>query len=324
MIPLLLAACGGEAPSPTATRPPNVAVAAARLRYQGNDLLLDDTVVDTARSVTDDPSRVHTPVHDALTARTDKEAGTWIALPGNATWSEARRLLHTAREAGAAPVWIGPPGSDPAAGPLGKAPPPNARLDCTSADVPVTGITERLTLEVHLHDGRRWVTPSLRFLPSTASGPADLLPVRCWAAPTCGILDDPTARAACEAVSTAPAGDVPNRLVLGGPNGCLVPVVRGEAAWTDALGPALTSLGLDASTPTLVLADEPVPLGDVLQVFAGLAAHGIPSPRVGLLAMGSGDRPPTCDNPIRTADDIARARGTWLGQTLARATMETE
>lgn len=304
-------------------RPPNVAVAAAKIHYKGNDVRLDEAVMGTARSVTSSPSTVHPELFEALSTRTDKEAGTWIALPTNATWSEARRLVHTAFEAGAAPVWIGPVGAEPAIGPLRNTSHTKAMMDCGPDGVIVSGMGQRLSFEVQMEASNRWVSPTLRFLPKGADGTLiELLPDSCWRGATCAQLNDPLAVKSCEAALATPAKP-DSRLILGGPNGCIVPVAKGEATWRAPLPAALTALGVDADTPMLVMADEPLPLGDVLQLFAGLADHGVPSPGVGLLNMGSGESVPKCDNPIRTPEDVAREAGRWFGNTLATLVEET-
>ncbi|MCA9567257.1 MAG: hypothetical protein KC656_05420 [Myxococcales bacterium] len=316
---LALLACGGGAP-PERVRPPNVATAAAHVHYSGNALLLDDRELGPSRALLDDPTRSHAPLKEALSGRSDREAGVWIGLPTNATWSEARAVLLTAGEAGAMPAWIGPPGDAPATGPLTNSTSTRTLVSCDPEGVPVVGMGHRLTFETQMHAGTRWVSATLRFLPRVAGEDggepvlAELLPESCWRGAACAQLADATAREACEAASGAPV----SRLPLGGPAGCIAPVAKGEAQWRAALPASLTALGIEPTTPTMVMADEPVPLGDVLQLLGGLADHGITDPQIGLLNMGSGEPEPTCDLPVRTAADVAKAAGTWYGAMIAR------
>ncbi len=322
--PLLIGLLGcGPAEEPAAERPEGVPVAAAFLRYSGNELKLDDVVVGPWKALTRDPDIPYEPLITALDESLTKESGTWIALPDNATWGEARRAISAVFDADADPIWLGALGADRAFGPLDNTPAGNAMPACPDGPVPVVGVGSRLTLELHADTAQSWANATVRFkplvrMPGKSPALTELLPRECWQPPTCAVLGSPDAVAACEAGfgSTDP---VPDRIAVAGKGGCIVPFAAGHRhdAWPDALAASLDRLGMAPDTAAMVIADETVEYGGVLAVIAGLNDHGITTPQVGLLRMGSGDQAPLCEVEVKDEDALTAAAARWFGYQLA-------
>jgi hypothetical protein len=322
--PVLLALSGCWAPEePPVERPEGVPVAAAFLRYSGNDLKLDDTVIGPWKALTEDRDVPYEPLVTALDESLTKESGTWIALPDNATWGEARRAISAVFDADADPIWLGALGDARAVGPLDNAPGGRAMPACPDGPVPVVGVGSRLTIELHADTEQSWANATVRFkplvrLPGEAPVITELLPRECWQPPTCAVLGTPEAVAACEAGfgSTEPVTD---RVAVAGKGGCILPFADGHrhGDWPKALASSLDRLAIGPETSAMVIADETVEYGGVLAVVAGLSEHGITAPQVGLLRMGSGDRAPLCEVEIRDADALTAAAARWFGYQLA-------
>ena len=322
LVLLGLSGCGTSS-EPTVERPDGVPVTAAFLRYSGNELQLDDVVIGPWQELTQDPDLPYEPLVTALDESLTKESGTWIALPDNATWGEARRAISAVFEADADPIWLGALGDATAVGPLDNTPSGKAMPACPDGPVPVVGAGSRLTLELHADSQQSWANATVRFkplvrLPGEAPVLTELLPRECWQPPTCAVLGTPEAVAACEAGfgSTTP---IPDRIEVAGKGGCILPFAAGHRhdAWPAALAESLDRLGLPADTAAMVIADETVEYGALLAVVRGLASHGIQTPQVGLLRQGSGDHAPLCEIDVNDADALTAAAARWFGRQLA-------
>ncbi|MCB9679427.1 MAG: hypothetical protein H6737_30260 [Alphaproteobacteria bacterium] len=320
MIALLLAACSfGPAPEP---RPEGVPAGVAFLRYSGNDLMLDDEAIAPWTQLREEPDLPFEPLEKALEHRLAKEAGTWVALPGNSTWGEARRALQAVFQAGATPVWLGALGTKKAFGPLDNAPGGRAVPSCPEGPVPVVGVGRRMTIELHADDKQTWADASVRFKPLVGgSGQpvlAELMDRRCWAETTCAALEVPDEVAACEEGAASP-DPVTDRVEVAGEHGCVVPFAKAHdhGSWPGELGKSLGRLGIGAETSTMVMGDETVEYEAVLAMLEGLADEGIAKPQLGLLRMGSGDTADPCDAPIRDEKALKLAAARWFGYQLA-------
>ncbi|MEZ4322803.1 MAG: hypothetical protein R3F61_35375 [Myxococcota bacterium] len=320
MIALLLA-CGSPAPEP---RPEGVPIGAAFLRYSSNQLRLDDEDLAPWHDLREDPELPFEPLENALNARLAKEAGTWIALPGNASWGEARRAVQTVFQADAGPIWLGALGTNRAFGPLDNAPGGRALPSCPEGPIPVVGVGYRMTLELHADSQQTWADATLRFKPIVQLGEnetalAELFDRSCWKAPTCDVLGSPAEVAACTEGLTSEAA-VPDRIEIGGEHGCVVPFAKAHdhSAWPGELGKSLTRLGIGASTSAMVIADETVELEAVLAMLEGLGDQGLVKPQLGMLRMGSGDTAGLCDAPVRDGDALKAAAARWLGNQISQ------
>lgn len=327
MIALVLLGCGGGEPA-AVPRPPGVPDGAAAVRYSGNDLVLDQNPVAPWKELgAGELERPFEPLTEALATRLTKEAGTWIALPGNATWSEARRAVHTVFDASAGPIWLGALGTNEAFGPLDNRPPSRPVLSCPEGPAEVVGFAGRLTLELHADADQHWALAHVRFKPrirradaEPGSEPvvAELLPTACWAPTTCEALGAQALVDACRE-GAATLDEVSDRVEVGGEIGCVLPLGKGadgHVLWRNALGKSLAGLGLGASTGAMVMADENVSLGAVLSILGGLADHGIRNPQLGLLRMGSADGAPTCTATVRDEAALQLAGARWFGRQL--------
>lgn len=321
MIAALLLACGGD--PPPVVRPPGVPEAAAFLRYSGNDLKLDDVVIAPWQELTHEGDQPFEPLLDALDDRLVKEAGTWVALPSNASWGEARRSIHTVYQAGAGPVWLGAMGAGEAFGPLDNRPPGRPILSCPEGPLEVVGVAGRLALELHADDAQTWTLAHVRFKPKIKGEGdevkvAELLPLACWKPASCDVLVRPELVDACRQGAAA-STSVPDRVEVGGSVGCALTLGKGSgghAGWRQEVPKLLGGLGLDAATGVMLLADENVALDPILSVLAGLSTHGITNPQLGMLRMGSADGAPTCTADVKDAAALELAGARWLGQQL--------
>jgi len=320
VIALLLLGCG----EPAQPRPEGVPPGVAFLRYAGNDLKLDDKVIAPWKGLREGPQeRPFVPLSAALEARLTKEAGTWIALPGNASWGDARRAIHTVFQADAGPIWLGALGSDKAFGPLDNLPSGRPFPACPDGPIPVVGVGERLSIELHADDLQTWADATLRFkpmvrLPGEEPVLAELLDRRCWQPTTCSVLGSPAEAAACEQ-GLASAKPVPDRVEVGGKHGCLVPFAKAfdHDKWAGELTRNLARLGLHDDVGVMIMADEQVELSAILAMIEGLEDHGQPTPQLGMLRMGSGDQAGLCDAPVRTEEQAKAAAARWFGAQLS-------
>ncbi|HHO54531.1 MAG TPA: hypothetical protein ENK18_27580 [Deltaproteobacteria bacterium] len=240
----------------------------------------------------------------------------WLDLPADTPFYVVRKLLNSARHADSGPPILSIQGasrtftlSDPPSYGLGGA--------CTEGALPVLGTEPLITLSVQTGRGGTWVVGSARFLPVVERRgqrrPVDGLPDRCLAAPDCGHLfaGDPVLEAACREGSEAGA---PGRVLLGGGNGCLLPIASGPGeleAWRRELPGRIELLGLGEQELLMVMPEAGVRLDALIAVIEGFQP-GVPAVGSALLIQGN-DGPPICNAPVRSRADLVAAGARWLG-----------
>lgn len=298
----------GSAPAPV--RPPDLLPEAVAIGLIDGQITVDATPVGPQSELEQAPSRPFAPLVESLAGRHD----VWVGVPRDTPWSTARVVVASSLQAGST-LWLGDP-HGPTVGPVTNQPRTVAVPSCDDEGVQVVGVGRSLTFGVHLQGTTRWPTARLRFLPQVQHDgrtvSATLLPERCWRGASCDQLEGAAAEA-CRETTAEPQAHVD----LAGPDGCLVPTAKGMDRWREHLPGALEGLGLGADTPTLVMPDATVPYGDVVDLLRGLADHGIRSPGIGLLHMGSAETEPACEG-LRTPEEVARAAGAWYGAMLRR------
>lgn len=232
----------------------------------------------------------------------------FLDLPPETPFWMVRRMVGSAREAGAPATWIGVGG---AAVELPE-PPRFALAACAGAPVTVTGAEPLLTFSLQTGPEGAWLVASARFVPVSGAGPVDGLDRTCLTVPPCDeLFPDGPLRAAC-----AEAGG-PSRVELGGPSGCILPIARGPAEgdqWRAELAPILTDLGVADHPLRVVMPEAMSRIDTVLGVVGAFVDAGMPAPGVGTAALVEGnDGPPVCNAPVRDRAALAEAGARWLG-----------
>lgn len=306
---LALLACGTTS-EPAPTRPDQVPADAVSIHLDERALWVDGVQVDPRSALEVDlTDGIHEPLLAALTA--DRPA--WVSAPADTPWMLVRKLLVTADEAGIATRWVSAD-TGPAWGPSHK---PAARFlpTCDADGMPVDGVSRRVSIEIfHGSDGN-WIEASAHFAAASGGGAALGLPSTCWRGASCEQVG-PLA-AVCSAASGAT--DVPSRVAIAGPIGCMLPIRKqpgDEAAWPLELSTNLTGLGITAADEGTLLVEANVPLGVVLAVMQGFTDAGLPPPALGLPLVEGHGRPPICTATVRDAATLNHAAARWFGAQL--------
>ena len=308
---LLVLACGTRAPD-------GVPEGAVRLTVDEGDLQLDGEPVGPWSAVADHPlHNAHDPLTHALRAHAARPL--WLELPGQASWFELRKLVNSAEAAGIAQLVVSVAGTRQAL-PLPSPPQFDLAGTCPGGPLTVLGATPLVTLSLQTGADGAWIVGTARFLPVVelhgARGPVDGLPMECLTVPPCATLfaHDEAERAACEGEGEEEARE---RVRLGGPNGCLLPIAREPAdvaKWTAELPGLVTQLGLVDQELLMLMPEARTRLDALVAVLEGFRASERPVPAVGatLLIQGN-DGPPVCNAPVRDAASLSAAGARWLG-----------
>ena len=242
----------------------------------------------------------------------------WIDAPADTAFAVTRRLVNSARAAGATTVQLSAR-ERPGAAPLGAAPAYGLAGVCREGPWPVRGVAPLVTLSVQGNASRSWIVATARFLPvverNGVAKPIDGLPTECLAIPPCAevFASDAMAAEACR----SPGSSALERVGLGGPDGCVVPQVASaqEALnWSTAIADRVRAWGLDENSLVTVMPEAVAHHGGVVAVVEGFRAAGAPDVSVGtrLLIQGN-DGPPACDAVVRDAEGLRKAGARWLG-----------
>lgn len=314
LVLLTLLGCGGPAATdPPPARPANVPADAVELRLSAASLTVDGVEVDPRAALEVDlVDGIHAPLLEALAGG---RPSAWITAPDDTPWMLVRKLLVTSDEAGIGSRWVSGT-SGPAYGPSHK---PAARFlpNCGPEGEPVEGVARRVSIEIfHGSDGN-WVEASAHFSARSGSGAALGLPVSCWRGASCDQLGPMAATCAAAAGTT----DVPGRVAIAGPIGCMLPIRKqpgDEAAWPAELAANLRGLGVTDRDEATLLVEANVPYSVVLAVMEGFTSAGLPPPSLGLPLVEGHGRPPVCTATIRDATTLDTAAARWFGAQLPK------
>jgi hypothetical protein len=312
MLILAMLACDGPEPIP---RPDGVPKDAVHIAFDGERLTLDGAEI-AGFGGTDLTDGLHAPLSKEIPAGSKS---VWITAPPTTEWLYVRKLFLTARESGVAQIWLGLAGAEDAF----QQPGPNrASLNntCKSGPLTVVGIDTSLSLNIQTGTDGTWARGSARFRPIVEKGSRNVpiidLPPSCWALTTCSIFDERTASACEEALVLDPLAA---RVPIASEVGCLLPIIKGDgdaAKWRRQLAEVLDTLKVSAETETLLMVEAKAPWESVTSVLGAFADEKIRQPSLGTPLLEGHDGPPICDAPIRDADTLKTARGTWLGSQL--------
>ncbi len=264
-------------------------------------------------------AEAHEPTIGALSEHPGRPL--WLELPSNTPFYVIRKLLNSADRAESGAIFLSTEGSDRA---FEVVDPPSYGLGgvCPEGPLAVHGTLPLITLSLQTGRDGTWLVGSARFLPVVdrrgERGAVDGLPERCLSNPGCDQLfaDTPALAAACR---EGQAGSAPERVLLGGSNGCLLPIASSAGSldrWRAELPAQIAALGLREQPLLMVMPEAQIQLDALLTVLGGLAPR---TPAVGatLLIQGN-DGPPVCNAPVRSRDDLAQAGARWLGSLTQR------
>ena len=328
MIALLLLACGDapppEAPAAAPTPPPAPVEApppepdgALVLRLDGDTVQVGSTVIGGLPGP--DPAGVLDKVAEAVR----RTAATTVVLdaPADARWIHVRQVAVSAREGGVREVRWRLDGTT--VGPSLLQERSTGRLAgvCTGDALPVTGVDRRFTVNLEADGDGSWARATARFRPMVGDGDAAVamegLEPACWTPGTCsGTAPTKGSAEACEA-ARASGLLVPGRVAVGGPTGCLAPLWKTDRPAEWPIGATLAALG--AAGHDVQLVPEARVRWDVVHATLVSLDAALELPHLPLSLLQGNDGPPLCDAPARTAADVDRALGQWLGGQLANA-----
>jgi hypothetical protein len=305
MILALVAACDSPAPDPSGL---------GILTTRETAVVLDGVKVGDLGHLASDPTSELDPT---LVSALEQASGRSIAvvLPRDTPLWVVRRIVGSAREAGAEPVEIGA-SDNPERFPLSDAPRYGLETVC-DAPRAVKGAEPLVTLSIQTGADGVWVLATAQYLPVLGDAPSDVvdgLPPTCLDVPACDALyaTDGVLREACA------AGGGDHRVGLGGPSGCLVPIARTPddvGRWRSELPPVLSSLGLGGRPLLLLMPEARVRLDAVLAVLGAFRDADLPVPAVGLSLLVEGnDGPPVCNADVRDAAGLKVSGARWLGE----------
>jgi hypothetical protein len=237
-------------------------------------------------------------------------AGVWLDVPADTEFWAVRRMLGSASEVDAGPVWLG-------VGPDAVRLADTAKFtlaSCPADGSTVVPIGAEPLVTLSLQAGREgaWVVASARFVPVTDRGPTDGLSPACLSGPACdAIYPEGPLRAACT------EGGGTDRVALGGATGCFLPIARSPeevAQWRTQLPAAINALGLADHRLQVVMPEARTRSDAILAVLGGFVDAGAPVPALGTTALVEGnDGPPVCNAPVGDAAALAIAGARWLG-----------
>jgi hypothetical protein len=238
-----------------------------------------------------------------------------IDVPPDLPFWKLRRVLGSAREAGAGPLSFRVGDAERA---VEVVRPDRYDLGFRCAEpVPVSGVEPLVTLSVQSGVDGAWVVATATFLPVGPGGPVDGHAPTCLSVPACDALyPDPERRAACA------RGDGARRVELGGEWGCLLPIAKTPtqvSEWRRLLPGLVERLGLRSHRLRVVMPEARIRADAVAAVLDGLADAGLPT-ALGTESLVEGnDGPPVCMATVRDAATLANAEAAWLGSVRAAA-----
>lgn len=298
-------ACGGAGTPPSAPDP-------ARLRVEGDQLVLDGAPVMAWKALEEDPTDEVQPALSAALRAAPGDRPLFPELPGDTPFWKLRKVVGSAREAerevGGLKV-AGAPGTV-----QWHAPARYGLAGTCDAPVAVKGSEPLVTLSVQNGPDGAWVVATATFLPVTERGPVDGFGPECLEVPPCDTLfPEGATREACRK-GEAEGGE--RRVELGGEHGCLLPIARQPeqvAAWGGELGDVAVRLGLPDRPLVVVMPEARTRMDALVAVMGGLQGVGMAAPVGSTMLVEGNDGPPVCTATVRdrAAFDAAGAR--WLG-----------
>ncbi|MEQ1504092.1 MAG: hypothetical protein ABMB14_17750 [Myxococcota bacterium] len=300
--------------------PPGLPDGVVRLAVRDDQVRVGDAVVQPFSDLAKDPTEAVDPALSAAVAAamTPGPRPVWVSAPPDLPFWGVRRLLGSARDAGAADAWLSIAGS-PEVFPISPAPRYELGGVC-EAPIPVRGVEPLITVSIQTGADGEWALATARFVPVTERGPTDGLAPECLAIPPCDALfPDGPLRAAC----LAPGDAAPERVGLGGDTGCLLPIAKQPedvAGWRPELTARITALGLGERPLRIVMPEARSRLDAVVAVVGAFVDAGLPAPAIGATLLVEGnDGPPVCNASVQDRDGLALAGARWIGGVLAKA-----
>ncbi len=240
-----------------------------------------------------------------LEALPEGDAPVWIDAPGPTPWMTVRRMVISSADAGHPDRWLSSGGD---AYPMQGRSPSRYRPTCGKTPPIVQGVARRMSLNLHAGTDGVWAQADVRFHPRVGGVAHIGVPDQCWAS-DCSVLGPHQSQ--CEA-----AADAPNRVAIGGPTGCLLPIrkqVGDEAKWSSELATALRDLGWTDRDEVSLQIEANVPWSAAVAILGGFEEAGLPQPYIGLPLVEGHEGPPPCNATVTTADALQLAGAAWFG-----------